>query len=1179
MDGEGNPHSKIVLVGEGPGKMESNLGRPFVGLSGSDLNRYLLMLCGLKRDDVWITNIVRYRTDEQNSDPTEEDIKRDEPYLWEELNAIRPEIIVPVGLIATRYFLGPDANMEFVHALPHKSAKYPNAIILPVYHPASGLHQADKFSKLVYNSFKRLGEYLRGEFFWPPTDVETLYSEYETRWILPRFGPLAIDTEGTPKKPWGLSYSQEPGVATVARQVGLHIKEIVANSDNIILHNSLWDLPVLRAMGINIPYEKINDSMIMAHILCVEPRKLKALSYREAGMHQENYKDVIREAEQRIARTYLEKAASYTCRTCEGKGEINVPWKKQPNKFRVVTCETCKGDKTSWGQAPPQLVFQDDFTARIYQPQSVGKRLQNLLSRDTDLAEGWRDFSQEIRDPVEAVLGPMPEATLDDVEPRSRAINYSAADADATLRVYHRLRPRITQMGLEKAYEIDKNCIPIIDRMHQKGILINKDYFSDLTRKFESEQMTVLQKIHDEIGVYFNPASHVQIKKELAKLGLKDLASSDERTLKLAKLNIKDEKISKLIDLGLDYRELSKMKGTYTEPLPRQADENDRIHTTFILSAFENEGSGDYAEGPSTNRFSSRNPNLQNIPTATDRGNSIRAGFIARPGCKLLSVDLSQIELRVGAHLAREEVMIEAFSSGKDLHTFTAARMFNVPYEQVDKRTQRYPAKCFHPDTEVLTKTGWKKILDVSLDEEVMQAVPGDGYKVELEWAKPKEIFSQYHDSKVLIHLKNEGMDLRVTPDHRMLVWNNDSAPFRVVMPHQVASARGWANAGIGLGRLVVPNNLLRLAVASQADGSITESGRIRFGFSKARKIERLKSLLGEDYFSEGVSSNGKNKPTTWITLSKELSTKVCRLLEDKKFPWWWLDLIPSNREAILDEVQYWDSCKMPNWRMCRYSSSIKQNVEVLQAIASITNRKTRLVNHDNLWDLTIRDKNNTRGGSLVTTEIPFSDKVACISVPSTFILVRDGKAKIPVICGQTINFGIFYGMSEYRLQSELALEGLVISLEDARAFINAWFEAYPGIRPYMHRVQAEARQNHFVRTMFGHIRYLPNVHCKDERIKTEALRQAGNHPVQGSSGEILKIAMANIQRDTYPTLNHMGYFEPLLTIHDEIIFEVEESIAELAASMVSYEMENAVKLLVPLVASYKIADNWKDLK
>jgi uracil-DNA glycosylase family 4 len=147
--GEGPENAYVMLVGEGPGKMEASIGRPFCGVSGLELNRYLLMQAGLRRQDCYITNVVKYRTDEDNSDPTPEDLERDGPILLEEISQVKPSVICPVGRIAAEWFLGP-VSMEFDYAVPRWSDKF-NATIFPLYHPAAGLHQADKYSKLVYN--------------------------------------------------------------------------------------------------------------------------------------------------------------------------------------------------------------------------------------------------------------------------------------------------------------------------------------------------------------------------------------------------------------------------------------------------------------------------------------------------------------------------------------------------------------------------------------------------------------------------------------------------------------------------------------------------------------------------------------------------------------------------------------------------------------------------------------------------------------------------------------------------------------------------------------------------------------------------------------------------------------------------------------------------------------------
>lgn len=870
IPGEGNQNAYIFIVGSSPGQMEARIGRPFCGPAGLELNRYLLMQAGVKRRDCWLTTLVRYQVDDKGSDPTSEDIARDEPYLLEEINHIQPKVIVPVGRIATRYFLG-DVDLEFVHGIPHWLEKF-QCYCFPVYHPNAGLHSADKFSKVVYNSFKRLGAYLNGGLD-KILDINHHSYEEDLCYDHPP-GVYAVDTEGYPEKPWGLSYSLLPGSASVITVKHPLQQAKWRNSvKGMICHNALWDLKVLRAMGIDIDYETLNDTMLVSHLLCLEPKKLKALAYREAGMQMETYQEVIKEADERITKTYLQLAYSGSlCGTCQGVGSVERPWKRNPNKTTSEKCGVCAGDGSNLPKPETQLVFNDDFTAKLYTPESTGRRLRTILSGEGEYRRKWKDLDIGIRGPIEARFGVMPSVNLDDVTPRKRVIDYSARDADATLRVYRSLRPRLAPMGLEKAYEIDLGCIPIIDKMHQNGILIDKQHFRDLDTKFEKEQYTVLQQMYDEIGLYFNPSSPPQMKRELEKLGIKGLESTDERTLKLQKLKTKDPKVAKLIDLGLEYREISKMRGTYTNRLIREADENSRIHTTFILSAQEGE---DSAEAPSTGRLSSRNPNLQNIPAGQGRGESIRAGFIAKPGCSLLSVDLSQIELRVGAHLAQETNMIEAFKSGLDLHTLTASKMFGVPYDQVDKKAHRYPAK--------------------------------------------------------------------------------------------------------------------------------------------------------------------------------------------------------------------------------------------------------------------------------------------------------------------TISFGVFYGMSRFRLQSELAVNGLTISIDDAQDFINAWFAAYPGIKRYMHNVQSEVRQNYFVRTMFGRIRYLPNVHSRDDRAREAALRQAGNAPVQGSAAELLKIGLHDIMSRTVPLMKLLGiYCEPILSIHDEIILEIETSYVELLAKEVIYDFEQVgVKcgLSVPMVATAKAGSNWATLK
>jgi DNA polymerase-1 len=132
------------------------------------------------------------------------------------------------------------------------------------------------------------------------------------------------------------------------------------------------------------------------------------------------------------------------------------------------------------------------------------------------------------------------------------------------------------------------------------------------------------------------------------------------------------------VDLVLEHRELSKLKSTYVDALPAAADPEGRVHTSYSQA------------GAITGRLSSSNPNLQNIPTRTELGRRVRNGFIAAPGHVLLSVDYSQIELRIVAHMAKDEAMLGAFREGQDIHAATAAAIYNVPLEEVLKEQRRH---------------------------------------------------------------------------------------------------------------------------------------------------------------------------------------------------------------------------------------------------------------------------------------------------------------------------------------------------------------------------------------------------------------------------------------------------------------------------------------------------------
>jgi uracil-DNA glycosylase family 4 len=570
-----------------------------------------------------------------------------------------------------------------------------------------------------------------------------------------------------------------------------------------------------------------------------------------------------------------------------------------------------------------------------------------------------------------------------------------------------------------------------------------------------------------------------------------------------------------------------------------------------------------------------QDPNLLNIPTAGSvDGKLCRDIFVAPPGSKLVELDQSQIELRVAAMLSRDPVMIQLFQDpATDFHLSTArfvAPIFGVDPAVVDKKHElRQRSKCFHPDTEVLTRDGWKRILDVDLaaGEEVIQAVPERDGKVSLEWVVPLEVFSKKHHSGKLVHLKNEGIDLRVTPDHRMLGWNTGGISYDT-MPESLGKARYWANAGVLSDGDVHTRVLLQLVAAVQADGSLQRRA-VKFGFTKQRKIERLRSLLVEAQipYTESVSAG-----ITCFYVPR--ADSITLWLDDKVFSWRLLQLDFHARQAVVDEAEFWDSTKMKNWRAYRYSSSIEQNVDVLQALAASVGRKTRkrqpVPGH---WSLTVRDRATTRGGEVSATVHEFTEEVACLSVPSTYVLVRDGG--VPVVTGQTINFGIWYGKEAAGFAAELG-----IPMKQAQQLIDAVLGQFKVAQQWIKDQIREGQRTGVCRTWWDgkpfRERSLWRIAGHDDDERKSAERSTVNTPIQGTAAEFTNASLGAVQQwieeDGVPA-------KLVLTVYDSIILEVEDS----AVSEVVYNgrriMESWNSLDVPLVAEAKVGQSWGSLE
>jgi DNA polymerase-1 len=269
-----------------------------------------------------------------------------------------------------------------------------------------------------------------------------------------------------------------------------------------------------------------------------------------------------------------------------------------------------------------------------------------------------------------------------------RAAEYSAEDADVTLRLHRVLWPRLQQLpALERVYqEIEQPLVPVLQRMERHGVLIDRVMLHAQSGELVLRLREIEALAHQEAGAPFNLESPKQLQQILfERLGLPVLRKTPSGTPSTAEDVLEelaaDYALPKLI---LEYRGLAKLRSTYTERLPEQINpDTGRVHTSYHQAV------------AATGRLSSTDPNLQNIPIRSPEGRRIRQAFIAAPGYRLLAADYSQIELRIMAHLSGDEGLLRAFAEDRDIHQATAAEVFGVALEEVSAE-QRRSAKAIN---------------------------------------------------------------------------------------------------------------------------------------------------------------------------------------------------------------------------------------------------------------------------------------------------------------------------------------------------------------------------------------------------------------------------------------------------------------------------------------------------
>lgn len=500
VKGTGPARCKYLFLGQNPGGTELATGLAFQGPSGEELDN-LLEYAGLSRATVRVDNVIQ-RYIPGNKDPLPEEVKGALPDLMRRIAAVNPEVIVTLGAHATHVFL-PDYPLEAVHGIPFQVG---NRVVIPTYHPAYALRRPSMFVAL-YEDFGSIQKHPRPR----------MPGQHATTRCLANRAPhpkrargaiLSLDTEGPPSSPWGVSWSLEPGVAGAVRANNLPGLGVVQQSVNaaewVALHNSLWDLDVLKAMGITIPYEKIIDTMILAFNLQNLPLKLKMLALRLLNMRMKSYTQVAVPLDaDKVVRPWIEK------------------------------------------------MLNEDLDAKTL------KALSRCYIQDNPRAALRRSKFTKVLSPPPATLPWCREA-----------VEYACPDADATGQLAVILLRKVTEEGLRPISVLDHGVIELVHRMQSRGLLIDEDQVAGIEKEMIAEEEHILKGLREVAWEGFNPRSPEQVEHLLFDWLEKPVVTFSKKTMRrstdakaLAQLD------GDVVEMLVELRELQKLKGSYVEAL------------------------------------------------------------------------------------------------------------------------------------------------------------------------------------------------------------------------------------------------------------------------------------------------------------------------------------------------------------------------------------------------------------------------------------------------------------------------------------------------------------------------------------------------------------------------------------------------------------------------------------
>lgn len=596
--------------------------------------------------------------------------------------------------------------------------------------------------------------------------------------------------------------------------------------------------------------------------------------------------------------------------------------------------------------------------------------------------------------------------------------------------------------------------------------------------------------------------------------------STSEDTL----IKISDQDKTGFIKSLLDLRGLDKMNSTYIVGLRELVQSDNKVHPTFLIS------------GTTSGRLSSRNPNGQNIPKVMVNPD-IKKQFIPPSGKLFLTYDYSQAELRILAHLANEETMLEWFRTGKDIHLASACKKYHEDYDKIikiyeDEQHELYPlwkkrrkqAKtinfgvCFSGDTEILTEKGWQRF---DLLERGLKVAQYDQNTNEIDFIKPTK-YIEHKNQKLYLH-ESKCTNICATDNHRLLIKSTKrSKNYKEVFIKDLRGVKGYSPSAGKYKNNFIDDNITRFIAIVASDGNFFRPHVFRFCFKKDRKIERLEVFLKNNnliykkrktkrYTTFHVKTRGtkfENQVEKYLTLSKDLNIQA---------------IYDLNGEIYLDEAKHWDGTitKKTHQSIVKFSTKSEITANIMQLFGILNNKRITISKVNKLYRLHWRLKShNETYVKWDFHKVNGLHTVYCVQVPKTNIIIRrKGRVMVVKNC---------YEQTAMNLSKTLET-----SQEEAQQFLDEFFQTFPKIRGFIDKQHKFMEKHGYCVSLFGRRRRCPNVYSDKYGEYLEALRQATNAPVQSAASDMALFASIivweKVRKGELPPMKEVN------TVHDSV--------------------------------------------